>query len=75
MTKEKKEWVSNLATNLKIERKKQGLSQQALAEKAKLTVGTVSKLETEAEDNPTLETIAALGYALQLNDSLKLLKN
>lgn len=74
MGKEKKDWLTNLATNLKIRRKQLGYSQQLVAEKAKLSVGTVAKLEASAVDNPTFDTVEALGAALDIKDSLSLLK-
>lgn len=74
MGKEKKEWLTNLANNLKGRRKHLGFSQQLLAEKSRLSVGTVAKLEATAMDNPTLDTIEALGTALEEKDSLNLLR-
>ncbi len=74
MGREKKEWLTNLANNLKGRRKDLGFSQQLLAEKSRLSVGTVAKLEATAMDNPTLDTIEALGTALEEKDSLNLLR-
>ncbi|MFZ3229010.1 MAG: helix-turn-helix domain-containing protein [Pseudobdellovibrio sp.] len=74
MGKEKKEWLTNLANNVKARRKQLGFSQQLVAEKSRLSVGTVAKLEASAVDNPTLDTIEALGVALEEKDSLRLLR-
>ncbi len=74
MGREKKDWLSNLASNIKKRRKELGYSQQLLAEKSRLSVGTIAKLEATAMDNPTLDTIEAIGSALDEKDSLNLLR-
>lgn len=74
MSKEKDIWLKNLANNIKSLRKEHGLSQQALAEKSRLSIATIAKIEICAVENPTLDTIVSLGNALGLKDSLTLLK-
>jgi transcriptional regulator with XRE-family HTH domain len=74
MAVEKDNWLKNLAQNTRRIRKELGLSQQALAEKSRLSMATVAKIETQAVENPTLDTLEALGSALNLSDSLRLLK-
>jgi transcriptional regulator with XRE-family HTH domain len=74
MSKEKEAWLKNLAKNIKSLRKELGMSQQALAEKSRLSIATIAKIEISAVENPTLDTITSLGNALGLKDSLSLLK-
>ncbi len=49
-----------LATNIKKLRKKQNLSQEQLAQKAKITYSTLIKIESGLNKNPTLETLTKL---------------
>ena len=70
----KNEWLGNLAKNLKKERKKLNLSQQGLAEKARLSLATITRIEQGNIENPTLDTIEALGRALKKSDPLELLR-
>jgi len=74
MSKEKEAWLKNLAKNIKSLRKGKGLSQQALAEKSRLSIATIAKIEICAVKNPTLDTIVSLGQALGIKDSLSLLQ-
>ena len=74
MNREKREWLLNLAKNVKTRRKALGLSQQALAEKSRLSIATIAKIEIGSVDNPTLDTIEALGLGLNISDSLNLLR-
>ena len=67
-----KQWLENLKINAKEKRNKLGLSQQALAERAKLAIATVTKIEQGTATNVTLDTIAALGKGLEESDPLKL---
>jgi len=53
-----------LAKNIKLLRKKKGLSQDRLAKLADVTLTTLVKLETGANDNPTIKTISKLADAL-----------
>ena len=70
----KKNWLENLAKNMKKERKKLNLSQQRLAEKSRLSIATVAGIEQKTYLNPTLDTIEALGLALKKSNPLDLLK-
>ena len=67
-------WVRNLAKNLKAKRTKLKLSQQALAERSKLSIGTITRVEQGIIENPTLDTIEALGNGLNMPDPLDLLR-
>ena len=69
----KKEWLNNLMRNLEKERKRLNLSQQAVAEKAKLSISTIAKIEQGNMENPTFDTIEALGIALKKSEPLDLL--
>ena len=70
----KADWLDNFSRNLKKERKRLGLSQQKLAEKAKLSLTTVTRVEQGIMENPTLDTIEAIGTALKKSDPLDLLR-
>ena len=70
-----KEWLENLAKNLKKERKKLNLSQQDLAVKAKLSIATIARLEqNNVFNNVTLDTIDSLGHALKKSNPFDLFK-
>lgn len=60
----------NVAKNLKIYRKERGLTQQQLAEKAKISARYIAKIE--AGTNLTLDSLDQLATALQL-DPIELL--
>ncbi len=49
-----------LANNIKKLREKQNLTQEQLAQKAKITYSTLIKMESGANGNPTLETMRKL---------------
>ena len=70
----KQEWVKNLAVNVKARRSKLRMSQQALAEHSKLSLGTITRIEQRIIENPTLDTIEALGRGLKMSNPLDLLK-
>ena len=70
----KKEWLDNLSKNLKKERARLKISQQALAEKTKLSMATIQRIEQRSIENPTLDTIEALGKALRKGEPLDLLR-
>lgn len=70
----KKEWFYNLKSNLKTRRKKLGLSQQDVAEKSRLSIGTIARIEQGVFENLTFDTVEALGKALKEKDSLDLLR-
>ena len=53
-----------LAQNIKKFRKKAKLSQEALAQKADITYSTLIKIESGANDNPTIKTIVKIAKAL-----------
>ena len=67
-----KQWLENLKNNVKARRNELGLSQQALAEKAKLAIATITKIEQGTATNVTLDTIAALGKGLEESNPLSL---
>jgi len=52
--------------NLKTLRTARGLTQVALAKKAKMQQTYVAQLETGVEDNPTLDTLRRLAKALKV---------
>ena len=74
LMKKRKEWLENLARNLKKERKKLNMSQQDLAVKAKLSIATIAHIEQRRFPNPTLDTIDCLAYALKKSNPLDLFK-
>lgn len=49
-----------LAQNIKKLRKKHMLSQEKLAQKAGITYSTLIKIETGANDNPTIKTLVKI---------------
>jgi len=53
-----------LSENLKKTRKKKGLSQDKLAKLADVTLTTLVKIESGANDNPTIKTLAKISTAL-----------
>jgi transcriptional regulator with XRE-family HTH domain len=53
-----------LSENIKKLRKKKGLSQDRLAKMADVTLATLVKLESGANDNPTIKTLAKIAKAL-----------
>jgi len=53
-----------LAKNIKKLRKKHDLSQEQLAQKAKITYSTLIKIESGANKNPTIGTIKKIAKAL-----------
>jgi len=56
-----------LADNIRRERKRAGLTQRALAERAGLTELTIIKIERGQERNPKLRTIRRLARALEVS--------
>ncbi|MCY4523820.1 MAG: helix-turn-helix transcriptional regulator [Halobacteriovoraceae bacterium] len=69
----KKEWLENLAKNMKKERKILKMSQQKLAEISKLSMTTITQIEQGNIPNPTLDTIESIGRALNKSNPLFLL--
>ena len=53
-----------LSENIKKIRTKKGLSQDKLAKLADVTLTTLVKLESGANDNPTIKTLAKIAEAL-----------
>ncbi len=53
-----------IATNIKKFRKKKGLSQDKLAKLADVTHTTLVKLESGANNNPTIKTLKKIANAL-----------
>jgi len=53
-----------LSENIKKLRKKRGLSQDKLAKMAEVTLTTLVKLESGANDNPTIKTISKIAKTL-----------
>lgn len=53
-----------LSENIRKLRKKRGLSQDKLAKLADVTHTTLVKLESGANDNPTIKTLAKIAKAL-----------
>lgn len=56
-----------LSENIKKFRKKLKLSQEELARKADITYSTLIKLESGANDNPTVKTVKQLAQALDVS--------
>ena len=53
-----------LGKNIKQLRKKHNLSQEQLAKKAGITYSTLIKIESGANDNPTIKTVTKIADAL-----------
>jgi transcriptional regulator with XRE-family HTH domain len=53
-----------LAKNIKELRKKHKISQEELAKKAGITYSTLIKIESGANDNPTIKTVKKIADAL-----------
>ncbi len=56
-----------LSKNIKKLRKKQKLSQEKLAQKAKITYSTLIKVESGVNDNPTIKTLKKIADALKIS--------
>jgi len=56
----------NLAQNIKKFRKRLKLSQEELAKKAGITYSTLIKIESGANDNPTIKTLKKIADALNV---------
>mgnify|MGYP000141373747 CR=1 FL=1 len=57
---------STLAQNIKKLRKRLKLSQEELAKKAGITYSTLIKIESGANDNPTIKTIKRIASTLKV---------
>jgi len=55
-----------LSDNIKKFRKKKGMSQDKLAKLADVTHTTLAKLESGANDNPTVKTLKKIADALEI---------
>jgi len=56
-----------LAKSIKELRKKHKISQEELAKKAGITYSTLIKIESGANDNPTIKTIRKIADALDVS--------
>ena len=56
-----------ISTNIKKYRKKKGLSQDKLAKLADVTHTTLVKLESGANDNPTIKTLKKIAAVLEVS--------
>jgi transcriptional regulator with XRE-family HTH domain len=56
-----------LATTIKALRKKHKISQEELARKAGITYSTLIKIESGANDNPTIKTMKKIADALEVS--------
>jgi len=71
---EMKKYYKELATSIRVERAKNKISQQQLAEMAGISIETIGQIERELA-NPTLSTIISIALALNISlDALILLK-
>jgi len=57
---------SNIASNLKKIRNKQGYTLEKLARLADLSLNTVVKVENGTNQNPTIETLTKIAKALEV---------
>ncbi len=64
---------STIAENIKKYRQKLGISQDRLSKLADVTYNTIIKIESGANKNPTIETLAKIAKALgvKVDDLLK----
>lgn len=56
-----------ISANIKKYRKRKGLSQDKLAKLADVTHTTLVKLESGANDNPTVKTLGKIADALEIS--------
>ena len=57
---------STIAENIKKYRNKMGVSQDRLSKLADVTYNTIIKIESGANKNPTIETLAKIAKALEI---------
>ena len=64
---------SAIAENIKKYRQKMGISQDRLSKIADVTYNTIIKIESGANKNPTIETLAkiAKGLGISIDDLMK----
>ena len=58
--------ISTIAKNIKKYRKEKGLSQDKLSRLADVSHATIIKIESGANKNPTIETLAKIAKALSV---------
>jgi len=58
---------STIAGNIKKYRNKLGISQDRLSKLADVTYNTIIKIESGANTNPTIETLAKIAKALEVS--------
>ncbi len=58
--------LSTIAGNIKKYRNKMGVSQDRLSKLADVTYNTIIKIESGANKNPTIETLAKIARALDV---------
>jgi transcriptional regulator with XRE-family HTH domain len=65
--------ISIIAKNIKKYRAKLGISQDKLSKLASITLHTITKIESGATSNPTIETMAkiAKGLGVSIDDLMK----
>ena len=56
-----------IAANIKKYRNKLGISQDKLSKLANVTYNTITKIESGANKNPTIETLAKIAKALEVS--------
>ena len=56
--------MSIVSKNIRILRKKEGISQDRLSKEANLALNTIVKIETGESPNPTVETLEKIAKAL-----------
>ena len=59
--------MGSIGTNISRYRKQQDMTQKELAEKAGIDLFTLSKIETGATPNPTIETMKRIADALDVS--------
>ena len=66
-------WLVNLKTNVKKKRKHLGITQQELANRSKLSMTTILKIEQGRSIDMKLSVLSALGQGLNEKNPLHLL--
>lgn len=67
-------WLKNLQVNTKKRREELEITQQELANRAKLSMSTILKIEQGRSEDIKLSVLASLGKGLGEDDPLNLLK-
>lgn len=63
---EKPKKTKTIGQKIKAWRKKKGLTQEGLARKADIPYTTLSKIESDSSQNPTLDTITKIANGLEI---------